>query len=236
MIKLLYFARLREALGTSQEELAIPEGVSDVQSLMGWLAQRGGAWQEEFTGCRPLRAAVNQELVVNSTSFRDGDEIWIEPFRAAAFPVMKDLITDRNAFDRIIQAGGYVSANTGSAPDGNAILIPKPDQDRAMDAAECIACGACVAACPNASAMLFVSAKVSHLGLLPQGQPERYTRVRNMVDRMDDEGFGNCSNHYECEAACPKDIRRDVIAELNRDFARSSFVARERVHKADGAG
>jgi succinate dehydrogenase / fumarate reductase iron-sulfur subunit len=164
--------------------------------------------------------------------FRDGEEIWIEPFRAAAFPVMKDLITDRNAFDRIIQAGGYISANTGAAPDGNAILVPKPDQDRSMDAAECIGCGACVAACPNASAMLFVSAKVSHLGLLPQGQPERYTRVRKMVETMDDEGFGNCSNHYECEAACPKKISVSFIARMNRDYLRANLVTSDPVEKS----
>ena len=154
--------------------------------------------------------------------FRDGDEIWVEPFRAAAFPVLKDLVTDRSAFDRIICSGGFITANTGGAVDGNAILVPKPEAERAMDAAACIACGACVAACPNASAMLFVAAKASHLGLLPQGQPERYARARSMVRQMDAEGFGNCSNHYECEAACPKTISVGFIARLNRDYIKAT--------------
>jgi succinate dehydrogenase / fumarate reductase iron-sulfur subunit len=152
-------------------------------------------------------------------SFDDGDTIDIEPWRASAFPVVKDLVVDRGALDRIIQAGGFVSAHTGSAPDGNAIPIPKDAVERAMDAAQCIGCGACVAACPNGSAMLFVAAKLSHLHNLPQGQPERLHRTHAMVSAMDSAGFGNCSNHYECEAACPKDISRDVIAQLNRDYA-----------------
>jgi succinate dehydrogenase / fumarate reductase iron-sulfur subunit len=151
-------------------------------------------------------------------SFKDGDEVWVEPWRARAFPVVRDLVVDRSALDRIIQAGGFISVRTGSAPDANAIPIRKPDADLAFDAATCIGCGACVAACPNASAMLFTAAKVSHLGLLPQGQPERYSRVLAMVAQMDAEGFGGCTNHGECEAACPKGISIDFIARLNRDL------------------
>lgn len=151
--------------------------------------------------------------------FEDGDTIWIEPFRANAFPVVKDLVTDRSAFDRIIAAGGYISARTGSAPDANSIPIPKPDADTAFEAAACIGCGACVAACKNASAMLFVSAKASHLNHLPQGEPEKDKRVLGMVRQMDEEGFGNCTNQYECEAVCPKTISADHIAKLNRDYA-----------------
>ena len=151
-------------------------------------------------------------------SFKDGDTITIEPWRASAFPVIKDLVVDRSAFDRIIAAGGYISVSTGSAPDGNAIPIPKDAADKAMDAAACIGCGACVAACPNGSAMLFVGAKVTHLGLLPQGQPERYQRAVRMVEQMDAEGFGGCTNIGECSAVCPKGISLDVIARLNRDL------------------
>jgi succinate dehydrogenase / fumarate reductase iron-sulfur subunit len=153
--------------------------------------------------------------------FKDGDTIVIEPFRARAFPVIRDLVVDRGAFDRIIQAGGFVSVNTGGAPDGNALPIPKSEADRAFDAAACIGCGACVAACRNASAMLFVGAKVSQFVHLPQGQPERERRVIAMVKAMDDEGFGRCSNHYECEAVCPKEISRDVIRELNGEWIRA---------------
>jgi len=155
--------------------------------------------------------------------FRDGDTITIEPFRARAFPVLRDLVTDRSAFDTIIQAGGFVSVRTGSAPDGNAIPIPKEDSDLAMDAAACIGCGACVAACKNASAMLFTSAKAGHLNLLPQGKAEKNDRVLNMVAAMDEAGFGNCRNYGECSAACPKDISLDFIAKLNRDYAVSSL-------------
>jgi succinate dehydrogenase / fumarate reductase iron-sulfur subunit len=150
--------------------------------------------------------------------FKDGDSITIEPWRARAFPVIKDLIVDRGSLDRIVAAGGYISAPTGSAPEANGTLIPKRDADRAFDAAECIQCGACIAACPNASAMLFTAAKISHLGLLPQGQPERYTRVVRMVRQHDAEGFGACTNMGECEAVCPKGIDMEFIARLNRDL------------------
>ena len=155
--------------------------------------------------------------------FKDGEEIYIEPWRAKAFPVIKDLVVDRSAFDRIIESGGYISARTGGVPDANAILIPKEDSDQSMDAAACIGCGACVAACPNASAMLFVAAKVSHLALLPQGQVERERRVKNMVRTMDDENFGNCTNHFECEAACPKEISVKFIAKMNREYFKASI-------------
>ena len=159
-------------------------------------------------------------------SFKDGDELVLEPWRAKAFPVLKDLIVDRGAFDRIIAAGGFISVGTGSAPDGNAIPIPKLAADLSMDAAACVGCGACVAACPNASAMLFVAAKVSHLGYLPQGQPERYKRALKMVEQMDAEGFGTCTNHGECSKACPKEIRQEFIARLNRDYLKASIVFR----------
>ncbi|MCE9500971.1 MAG: succinate dehydrogenase/fumarate reductase iron-sulfur subunit, partial [Leptospira sp.] len=154
-------------------------------------------------------------------NFKDGETVYIEPWRAKAFPVLKDLIVDRNAFDRVIQSGGFVSINTGGAPDANALPIPKINADLAMDAATCIGCGACVASCKNASAMLFVSAKVSHLALLPQGQVEKKERVRKMLNAMDSEGFGNCSNQYECEAACPKHISVQFIAKLNREYIQS---------------
>lgn len=154
-------------------------------------------------------------------SFPDGSEIWIEPYRAKAFPITKDLIVDRSAFDRIQQAGGFVSVNTGSAPDANAIPIPRAVAEQAMDAAACIGCGACVAACSNASASLFVAAKVVHLASLPQGEPERRDRVRKMVSQMDAEMFGSCSNHGECEAVCPKNISVSVIGQMNREYLRS---------------
>ena len=167
--------------------------------------------------------------------FKNGDSIYVEPFRAKAFPVIKDLVVDRTAFDRIIQTGGFVSVNTGKVPDANCLPVGKADADLSMDAAQCVGCGACVAACKNASAMLFVSAKVSHLGLLPQGQPERDSRVLAMVAKMDEEGFGNCTNQYECEAVCPKEISVDFIARMNRDYLRAS--AKERPARAEmGAG
>ncbi len=155
--------------------------------------------------------------------FQDGDTITIEPYRARALPVLRDLVVDRSAFDRVVQSGGYVSVKTGQAPDANAILIPKQDADLAMDAAQCIGCAACVAACPNASAMLFVSAKVSHFALLPQGQPERQNRVLEMLATMDRERFGNCSNEYQCGAACPKGISVSNIARMNRDYLSSKM-------------
>jgi len=153
--------------------------------------------------------------------FKDGDSIFIEPWRSRAFPVLKDLMVDRGALDRIMQAYGYTSAHTGGVPDGNAIPIPKVDADASMDAAACIGCGACVAACPNASAMLFTAAKVSHLGLLPQGKVEAARRVKAMIAQHDKEGFGNCTNHYECEAACPKGISASFIARMNRELIKA---------------
>ncbi|HEY6011952.1 MAG TPA: succinate dehydrogenase/fumarate reductase iron-sulfur subunit [Nitrospirota bacterium] len=154
-------------------------------------------------------------------NYRDGDSLYIEPFRAKAFPVVKDLIVDRSAFDRIIQSGGYISVHTGGVPDGNVVLVPKRDADIAMDAAECIGCGACVAACPNGSAMLFTGAKVAHLASFPQGRIEAGRRVCMMTDEMLNQGFGNCSNHYECQAACPKGIKVKFIAKLNREFIKA---------------
>ncbi|MBZ0118924.1 MAG: succinate dehydrogenase/fumarate reductase iron-sulfur subunit [Sandaracinaceae bacterium] len=159
--------------------------------------------------------------------FSNGQEVWIEPFRATAFPVLRDLIVDRTAFDKIIQAGGYVSVRTGAAPDANAIPIPKDVAERAMDAAACIGCAACVAACPNASASLFLSAKVAHLNLLPQGQPERYRRAREMVAMHDAVGFGGCTNHKECEAACPKGIDVKFIAQLNRELLAAALSGKD---------
>ncbi len=156
-------------------------------------------------------------------TFKDGDSIFIEPWRARAFPLVKDLIVDRSALDRIIQAGGYNSCHTGGVPDGNSLLIPKDNADYAMDAAECIGCGACVAACPNGSAMLFTSAKVAQLASVPQGKAEAATRVCAMTETMRHEGFGNCSNHYECEAVCPKGISVKFIAKLNREYQKALF-------------
>jgi succinate dehydrogenase / fumarate reductase iron-sulfur subunit len=170
----------------------------------------------------PMRASTVCQL--HMRSFRDGDTLTLEPWRARAFPIIKDLVVDRSAFDRIIQAGGYTSINVGGARDANAILIPRPTVERAMDSAACIGCGACVAACKNASAALFTSAKVSHLALLPQGQVERYTRVVNMVDRHDAEGFGSCSNEGECEAVCPKEIPITNIARMNREYVRATLL------------
>lgn len=158
--------------------------------------------------------------------FKDGDTIYIEPWRARAFPVIKDLIVDRTALDRIMQSGGYVSVHTGGVPDANAVLIPKADADTAMDAAECIGCGACVAACPNGSAMLFTAAKVAHLAALPQGRAEAARRVCLMTEAMLKEGFGSCSNHYECQAVCPKGISVKFIAKLNREFIKAQLPGR----------
>jgi succinate dehydrogenase / fumarate reductase iron-sulfur subunit len=168
-------------------------------------------------------------------SFNDGDEIVVEPFRAKAFPLIKDLVVDRQSFDRIQQAGGFITVRTGAAPDANSIPVPKPDADLAMDAAQCIGCGACVAACKNASAMLFVAAKVSHLGLMPQGQPERDQRVMAMVTQMDAEGFGACTVTGSCEAVCPKEISLDFIARMNRDYAVALLKGDAKAGK-DGGG
>ncbi|HEX3233784.1 MAG TPA: succinate dehydrogenase/fumarate reductase iron-sulfur subunit [Gemmatimonadales bacterium] len=171
----------------------------------------------------PNRGTATCQLHLRS--FRDGDHINVEPWRARAFPVIRDLVVNRSALDRVIAAGGYISAPTGCAPDGNAILIPKDVVDTAMDAAQCIGCGACVAACPNGSASLFTGAKIAHLGLLPQGQPERLDRARRMVRQMDIEGFGHCTLYGECQEACPKEISIDTITRMNRDFLRASLVA-----------
>jgi succinate dehydrogenase / fumarate reductase iron-sulfur subunit len=170
----------------------------------------------------PLRGSTVCQL--HMRSFGDGDTVTLEPWRARAFPIVKDLVVDRGAFDRIIQAGGYTSVNVGGAQDANAILIPKPTVEQAMDSAACIGCGACVAACKNASAALFTSAKVSHLALLPQGQVERYARVVGMVTRHDAEGFGSCSNEGECEAVCPKEISITNIARMNREFLKATLL------------
>ena len=172
----------------------------------------------------PMHATTVCQL--HMRSFKDGDTITIEPWRAAPFPVIKDLVVDRGAFDRIIQSGGYVSVSTGGAPDGNAIPIPKDDADEAFDDAACIGCGACVAACKNASAMLFVSAKISHLSLLPQGKVEQDRRVLNMVSQMDAEGFGDCTNIASCEAVCPKSITLDAIARMNRQYLKATVKRR----------
>jgi succinate dehydrogenase / fumarate reductase iron-sulfur subunit len=181
----------------------------------------------------PQRATTACQL--HMRTFADGAALWIEPWRARAFPLVKDLVVDRSAFDRLVQAGGFITARTGSAPEANAVLVPKQAADLAMDAAACIGCGACVAACPNASAMLFVAAKVSHLGLLPQGQPERGTRVVRMVAQMDAEGFGACTNHGECMAACPKEISLDFIARLNRDYLAATLAPPPRGKEFTGA-
>ncbi|MHB2026322.1 MAG: succinate dehydrogenase/fumarate reductase iron-sulfur subunit [Elusimicrobiota bacterium] len=168
--------------------------------------------------------------------FKDGDTVVVEPFRARAFPAVKDLVVDRSAFDRVMAAGGFISVDTGSAPEANSVPVPKHKADAAMDAAACIGCGACVAACPNAAAMLFVAAKVSHLALLPHGVPERERRVLAMKKTMDAEGFGNCSNEYECEAACPKGISVSTIARLNREYARAALFFSERSGADSSAG
>ena len=168
--------------------------------------------------------------------YKDGDVLYLEPWRAKAFPILRDLAVYRSAFDRIIAAGGYVSVGSGNAPDANAIPIPKSDAERAMDAAACIGCGACVAACPNASAMLFVGAKITHLGVLPQGQPERQSRALKMIEQMDAEGFGSCTNHGECSSSCPKGIPLETIARMNRDYLAASIAFRGESSGGGGNG
>ncbi len=174
----------------------------------------------------PLKGTTTCQL--HMRHFKDGDTIYVEPFRAKAFPVVKDLVVDRSAFDRINQAGGYISVNTGSTPDANNIPVPKQNADEAFDAATCIGCGACVAACKNASASLFTAAKISHLSLLPQGEPERLSRAEGMVAQMDEEGFGNCTNTQACSAECPKEISQTHIARMNREYMRSKTKAKNK--------
>lgn len=181
----------------------------------------------------PNRGAATCQLYMRS--FKDGDTLVVEPWRAGAFPIVKDLVVDRSSFDRIITVGGYTGAKTGPHADANAILVPKPDADRAMDAAACIGCGACVAACPNSSASLFLSAKITHLAMLPQGHPLRERRVLRMVEQADKEGFGHCTNIGECQAACPKDIRIDFIAEMRREYAKAVMNHRPET-KSGGTG
>jgi len=216
-----------DLIGRGQEPIAFDhdcrEGICGMCSLMINGEPHG-----------PERGTTTCQL--HMRHFHDGDEIVIEPWRARAFPVVRDLVVDRGAFDRLIQAGGYVSVNAGGAPDANSVPIPKKEADLAMDAAACIGCGACVAACPNASAMLFTAAKVRHLNLLPQGAPERDLRVMKMVEQMDAEGFGACTNHLECEAACPKGISADFIGELNRDLATAILRSREASKNASAGG
>jgi succinate dehydrogenase / fumarate reductase iron-sulfur subunit len=180
----------------------------------------------------PLAGTTTCQL--HMRSFSDGDEIVIEPWRAAAFPVIRDLVVDRSAFDRIVQSGGYISIRTGAAPEANSLPVPKPDSDKAFDAATCIGCGACVAACPNASAALYTAAKISHLALLPQGAPERRSRARKMVAQMDAEGFGHCTSHKECEAVCPKGISIDFIAKMNREYLASVLASGDEKAPSDG--
>ncbi len=213
-------------LSKGQEPIAFDhdcrEGICGMCGLM--INGRAHGPRERTTACQ-----------LHMRSFKDGDEITIEPWRATAFPVLKDLIVDRGAFDAIVAAGGFVSVPTGSAPDGNAIPVPKFDAEKSMDAAACIGCGACVAACPNASAMLFTAAKASHLGYLPQGQPERADRALKMVATMDEAGFGACTNHGECEAVCPKGIGLEFIARLNRDYLKAMLTNRPKV-ESGGVG
>ncbi len=210
-----------------REEIAFDhdcrEGICGSCSLM--IDGRAHGPQHKTTACQ-----------LHMRHYSDGDEIVVEPWRVKAFPVVKDLVVDRSSFDRIIRAGGYISVRTGSARDANEAPIRKADSDLAFDAATCIGCGACAAACPNASASLFTAAKISHLALVPQGQAERYDRVRKMVAQMDAEGFGHCTNHNECEAACPKGISVTNIARMNRDFLRAMVVSRDPLRAPDDAG
>jgi succinate dehydrogenase / fumarate reductase iron-sulfur subunit len=196
------------------------EGICGMCSLVIDGVPHGG--QHRTTTCQ-----------LHMRKFKDGQEIFVEPWRAKAFPVIKDLVVDRGALDRIIQAGGFISVNAGGAQDANCLPVSKENADLAMDAAECIGCGACVAACKNSSAMLFTSAKISHLSLLPQGQPEKKRRALNMVAQMDQEGFGNCTNQFECEAACPKGISVDFIARMNREYLSASATHVERIQKSE---
>ena len=196
------------------------EGICGMCSLVIDGVPHGG--QHRTTTCQ-----------LHMRKFKDGAEIFVEPWRAKAFPVIKDLVVDRSAFDRIIQAGGFISVNSGGAQDANALPVSKDSADLAMDAAECIGCGACVAACKNSSAMLFVSAKITHLSQLPQGQPERQRRVLNMVRAMDHEGFGNCTNQFECEAACPKGISVNFIARMNREYLKATVAHFDRHERAE---
>jgi succinate dehydrogenase / fumarate reductase iron-sulfur subunit len=211
MLDVLNERLLAQGLAPVAFEHDCREGICGACSLV--IDGRAHGPEEQTTTCQ-----------LHMRRYSDGDTIQIEPFRANAFPVVKDLVVDRGALDRVIAVGGFVSTPVGGAPDGNAVLVTKAIADLAMDAATCIGCGACVAACPNASAMLFVAAKVSHLGLLPQGAPERTRRVLAMVGAMDAEGFGNCTNHFECMSACPKGIKVENIARMNREFLRATVA------------
>ncbi|GAB5541031.1 MAG: succinate dehydrogenase/fumarate reductase iron-sulfur subunit [Sandaracinaceae bacterium] len=239
----------RDAAGKFEDYSKYAEGISTHASFLEMLDVVNERLAEE--GIRPIvfdhdcregicgscGAVINglphgpQKLTttcqLHMRQFKNGDEIWVEPFRAGAFPIIRDLMVDRGKFDTIIQAGGFISIRTGSAPDANEIAIPKETSDGAFDAATCIGCGACVAACPNASASLFLSAKIAHLNLLPQGQPERYKRTREMVQAHDEAGFGGCTNHKECEAACPKGISTDWIAKMNRDLLVATITGKD---------
>lgn len=208
----------QQLIGRGEDPVAFDhdcrEGICGMCSMM--INGQAHGPQRETTTCQ-----------LHMRHFRDGDTIVIEPWRAKAFPIIKDLVVDRSAFDRIMQAGGYNSVNVGNAQDGNCILVPKDQAERAMDAAACIGCGACVAACKNASASLFVAAKITHLAELPQGEAERAQRVQKMVAQMDQEGFGGCTNTYECEAACPVGIKVTTIAKMNRELLRATLISEE---------